>query len=153
MFTCHLCLQYAVLLSSMKQTAEDLRFAGDFAEALRPHVNQARKQGSSLKQVAEELGVSEPALKKYLRGRTTPCLRTVVLAFDKYRVSVPYSGISFIGDAHCKRKPGPKRSSALQQLEFPFEIGIPGADERLTLKLLPTGVSRYQLQVTLRLAT
>jgi transcriptional regulator with XRE-family HTH domain len=136
----------------MKQTPEDLRFAGDFAEALRPLVAEGKKKGLSLKQIAETLGVTEPALKKYLSGRTTPCLRTVALAYDRYEVSVPYSGIAFVGGASSKRKRGKKQSSPLQQLFLPFEIQTPSPEDRLALKLLPTGVSRYQLQVILRLA-
>jgi len=152
MFDINLCLTYPVLLLAMKQTPEDLRFAGDFAEALRPHVADDKKKGRSLRQIAERLGVTEPALKKYLGGRTTPCLRTVVLAYDRYGLSVPYSGVSFVGGAGGKRKRGRKRSSPLQQLFLPFEIQTPSPDDRLGLKLLPTGVRRYQLQVTVRLA-
>ena len=135
----------------MKQTPEDLRFAGDFAEALRPHIAEDKKKGRSLRQIAERLGVTEPALKKYLSGRTTPCLRTVVLAYDRYGLSVPYSGVTFMG-VGTKRKRGRKRSNQLQQLFLPFEIQTPSSDDRLGLKLLPTGTRRYQLQVTLRLA-
>jgi len=136
----------------MKQTSDDLRFAGDFAEALRPHVAEQKAKGHSLRQIAHDLGVTEPALKKYLGGRTTPSLRTVVLAYAKYRVSVPYSGVSFIGVPRRggrTQKPG---SIPLHQLVLPFEIQTPSTDDRLALKLLPTGVSRYQLQITLRLA-
>jgi hypothetical protein len=138
--------------SLMKQTPEDLRFAGDFAQALRPHVAEEKKKGRSLKQIAEGLGVTEPALMKCLGGRTTPCLRTVALAYDRYGLSVPYSGVSFVGEAGSKRRRGRKQSSPLQQLLLPFEIQTPSTDDRLALKLLPTGVRRYQLQVTLRLA-
>ncbi len=51
-------------LNFMKQTPEDLRFAGDFADALRPHVIAEKRNGRSLKQIAKGLGVTEPALKK-----------------------------------------------------------------------------------------
>jgi transcriptional regulator with XRE-family HTH domain len=136
----------------MKQTPEDLRFAGDFAEALQPHIFKEKERGISLKQIAEKLGVTEPALKKYLGGKTTPCLRTVVMAYDKYGVSVPYSGVSLAGGTRAKRKRTESKSSPLQQLFLPFEIHAPSPGDRLALKLLPTGTSRYQLQVTLRLA-
>jgi transcriptional regulator with XRE-family HTH domain len=152
MFAFNLCLTYAVPLLAMKQTREDLRFAGDFAQALRPHIAEEKRKGSSLKKIAEGLGVTEPALKKYLGGRTTPCLRTVVLAYDRYGLSVPYSGVFFVGRVAGKRKRGQKQSTPLQQLLLPFEIQTPSPEDRLGLKLLPTGVRRYQLQVTLRLA-
>lgn len=136
----------------MKQTPDDLRFAGDFAEALRPHVADEKRRGRSLKEIARKLGVTEPALKKYLGGRTTPSLRSVVLAYAIFGVSVPYSGVSFVGvRGRRKRSEGPG-SRPLQQLFLPFEIQTPSPDDRLALKLLPTGVSRYQLQITLRLA-
>jgi len=136
----------------VKQTPEDLRFAGDFAVALFVHINEEKARGLSLKQIAEGLGVTEPALKKYLTGRTTPSLRTVALAYDRYGVSVPYSGIAFVRDAPKKHRRGKKQSAPLQQLSLPFEIQTPVAEDRIELKLFPTGVSRYQLQVTLRLA-
>jgi transcriptional regulator with XRE-family HTH domain len=136
----------------MKQTPEDLRFAGDFAEALAPHVAGEKRKGRALKQVAESLGVTEPALKKYLSGRTTPCLRTVALAYHRYGVSVPYSGISFLGGATNRGGRSRRRSPPLQQLTLPFEIQSPHPEGRLALKLLPTGVRSYQLQVTLRIA-
>jgi transcriptional regulator with XRE-family HTH domain len=152
MFAINLCLTYPVPLLAMKQTPEDLRFAGDFAEALRPQVAEEKKNGRSLRQIADRLGVTEPALKKYLSGRTTPCLRTVVLAYTRYGLSVPYSGVSFAGSVASKPKRGLKRSSPLQQLFLPFEIQTPSPKDRVRLKLLPIGVRRYQLQVTLRLA-
>ena len=135
----------------MKQTTDDLRFAGDFAQELGPHVSAERDKGRSLNEIAGELGITEPALKKCLSGRNTPSLRTVVLAFEKYGISIPYSGITFIGrDAGGKKRR--KKSGSLSQLLLPFEIETPGPNDRLDLKLLPTGVRRYQLQVTLRLA-
>jgi transcriptional regulator with XRE-family HTH domain len=143
-------LRYYESLLSMKQTPEDLRFAGDFAEALRPHVAGEKEKGVSLKKIAQGLGVTEPALQKYLGGRTTPSLRTVALAYARYGVSVPYSGVSFAG-ASSKRKQR-QMSKPLQQLFLPFEIQTPSSEDRLALKLLPTGVRKYQLQVTLRLA-
>jgi transcriptional regulator with XRE-family HTH domain len=109
-------------------------------------------KGFSLKQIAKELGVTEPALKKYLSGQTTPCLRTVALAYDRYQVSVPYSGINFVGGNSKGRKRRGKQSTTLQQLSLPFEIHTPRPEDRLALKLVSTGVSRYQLQVTLRMA-
>ena len=135
----------------MKQTPEDLRFAGDFAEALRPHVRSEKRKGLSLSQIADGLGVTEPALRKYLSGRTAPCLRTVVLAHQRYQVAVPYSGIDFVSGPLRKRKKT-KQSSPLQQLTLPFQIYTPSPEDRLALKLVPTGLSRYELQVTLRMA-
>lgn len=132
----------------MKQTADDLRFAGDFAAALAPIVSAENERGRSLRQIAEDLGITEPALKKCLSGRTTPCLRTVVLAFYRYRVAVPYSGI-ILFDAGSKR---PRKSvRRLEQLILPFEIQAPTPGDRVAVKLLPKGVRRYELQLMVQL--
>jgi hypothetical protein len=148
----NLCLTYPVLLSTMKQTSDDLRFASDFAVELEPHVSSERMKGSSFRRIAGELGITEPALKKCLAGRTTPSLRTVVLAFEKYGVSVPYSGIAFTAQKQLNKRERQRKPRSSTQLLLPFEIETPGPSDRLSLKLLPVGVRRYQLQVTLRLA-
>ena len=73
----------------MKQTAEDLIFAKEFARQLRPKYAQARKEDPDRpkvqfdKKFAQTLGVDRAALWKYLNSPKppTPSIRTVVLAF------------------------------------------------------------------------
>ncbi len=134
----------------MKQTEEDLRFAASFADRLLPHVARERGRGLTLGQIAGKLGVTEPALKKYLRGRTTPCLRTVVLAYDTYGVSVRYGKVDIARKISGKGKRAQKGQKPGVQLVLPFEITAPRLTDRFALKLSPTGVSRYQLQLTVR---
>jgi transcriptional regulator with XRE-family HTH domain len=134
----------------MKQTEDDLRYAASFAAALLPHVARERRTGLTLKQIGAKLGVTEPALKKYLRGRTTPSLRTVVLAYDTYGVSVRYRKVEIVRSIASKRQRGDAKKRPELQLVLPFDISAPGLDNRLVLKLFPTGISRYQLRLTLR---
>lgn len=131
----------------MKQTQEDLQFADDFADALAPIVAAEKQKGRSSKRVAEDLGITEPALKKYLTGRTTPSVRTVALAFRKYGVSVPYSGVPLFGGP---TKNTHRRQRTPNQLVLPFEIQAPVSGDRLAIKLLPTGTRTYQLQLKVR---
>lgn len=132
----------------MKQTAEDRQFARLFAQALRPYVEKELDRGESMGRIGAKLGVTGPGLQKYLDGRTVPSLRTVVRAYVEYKISVRYAGIEVAREAAKKRKKQP----ANDQLFLPFEITAPGPPERLTLRLRPTGVRKYRLQVTLRAA-
>ena len=133
----------------MKQTPEDRRFASLFAEALRPHVVDELRKGKSMSKIGERLGVTGPGLQRYLDGGTVPSLRTVVLAYLAFKISVPYEGIEIASKALRR---GGKPRYADQQLFLPFEITVPRSDKNMELRLLPTGAKKYQLQVTLRLA-
>lgn len=133
----------------MKQTPEDRRFAGLFAEALRPHVSADLGKGESMAKIGAKLGVTGPGLQRYLDGNTVPSLRTIVHAYLEYKISVPYEGVEIARKAGTRRT---KSKEAVEQLFLPFEITAPTPDDRLELKLLPTGVRSYQLQVTFRLA-
>jgi transcriptional regulator with XRE-family HTH domain len=133
----------------MKQTPEDRQFAKLFAQALQPYVDRDLRRGESMARIGARLGVTGPGLQKYLDGGTVPSLRTVVRAYLEYKVSVPYEGFDIARSAAARWK---RREPAEQQLLLPFHITAPSPKERLTLKLEPTGVRRYQLQVTLRVA-
>jgi hypothetical protein len=133
----------------MKQTPEDLRFASLFAEAIRPHVSADVQKGDSMAKIGAKLGVSGPGLQKYLDGKTVPSLRTIVLAFLAYGISVPYNGVEISMKGLRKKR---KVIVPESQLFLPFEITAPSPDKRVALKLLPTGVRKYQLQITLKMA-
>lgn len=133
----------------MKQTPEDRRFASLFAEALRPHVSEELRKGKSMSKIGEKLGVTGPGLQRYLDGGTVPSLRTVILAYLVFKISVPYEGIEIATKAFRSRR---KETDTSRQLFLPFEITVPRPDKHMELKLLPTGAKSYQLQVTLRLA-
>jgi len=132
----------------MKQTPEDRRFASLFAEALRPHVSAQLLEGESMSKIGAKLGVTGPGLQRYLDGGTVPSLRTIVLAYRVYKISVPYEGIEIA----ARNKRPKKETDPSPQLFLPFQITMPRPDKHMELKLLPTGTKTYQLQVTLRLA-
>lgn len=135
----------------MKQTEEDRRFATRFGEALQPHVTRERNLGKSLAQIAAELGVTAPGLQKQLNGGT-PSIRTVALAHAVYGVSVPYQGIE-ISKAVSAKKKGKQGQISNRQLFLPFEITAPAPSKDLVLKLVPQGVRRYRLQLTVGIST
>jgi hypothetical protein len=133
----------------MKQTAQDRQFASLFAEALRPHVSAELLKGESMSKIGGKLGVTGPGLQRYLDGDTVPSLRTIVLAYLVYKISVPYEGVEIAKNCKGRRR---KQTDASRQLFLPFEITVPRPNKHMELKLLPTGAKSYQLQVTLRLA-
>ncbi|HEU0049904.1 MAG TPA: hypothetical protein VFQ43_20110 [Nitrososphaera sp.] len=134
----------------MKQTDADRRFARRFAEALHPYVTNERDKGKSLAQIAEKLGVTAAGLQKQLAGGT-PSIRTVALAYAEFGVSVPYEGIDIskaVSATMKKRRPAPGSN----QLILPFEIKAPVYSKDLVLKLVPRGVGRYRLQLTMAIS-
>src|SRR5436309_11523979 len=100
----------------MKQTPENRRFASLFAEALRPHVSAELLKGESMSKIGGKLGVTGPGLQRYLDGGTVPSLRTIVLAYVVYKISVPYEGIEIGGQAKGRRR---KQAEATRQLFLP----------------------------------
>ncbi|MGA2905524.1 MAG: hypothetical protein ABSD98_16990 [Candidatus Korobacteraceae bacterium] len=139
-----------VFLSGMKQTEEDRRFARLFAEALLPHVEAERANGKSLAQIAARLGVTAAGLQKQLAGGT-PSVRTVALAHAHYAIAIPYEGIAVSKAITAGRRRKGKQQGK-QQLFLPFEISAPVLPNNVTLKLLPKGVRRYQLQLSMRIS-
>lgn len=131
----------------MKKTKEDGLFALRFAEALQPHIDRELAAGKSLRKIARGLGITSWGLQKQLNGGT-PSIRTIALAYALYGVSVPYGGIPVTKALSKKRRKGrdPER-----QLLLPFEITTPAPRDRVTLKLLPRGVRKYQLRVSVRI--
>jgi|SRR5215467_3613200 len=134
----------------MKQTNEDRLFSLRFAEALEPHVSRERVRGKTLAEIASGLGVTSAGLQKQLSGGT-PSIRTIARAYAIYGVSVPYEGVEIARIMSAKRKK--KRGEAIgSQLFLPFEITAPMRSKRMSLKLVPTSVRRYQLQLTVGLS-
>ena len=130
----------------MKRTEADRSFAARFADALQPHVTNERNQGKSLARIAAHLGVTAAGLQKQLGGGT-PSIRTIALAHALYGVAVPYDAIDISKVLSAKGKSKKARTEG-RQLVLPFEITVPAPSKDLTLKLLPQGVRRYRLQVT-----
>jgi hypothetical protein len=130
----------------MKQTDEDARFAQRFARELQPHIASDRDGGKSWAEIAKALGVTAPGLQKQLAGGT-PSIRTIALAYDRYKVSVPYEGIEIakaLATKRSKRKTGRPYEN---QLLLPFDITAPAFSRGIRLKRMPQGVRRYRLQL------
>jgi len=106
----------------MRRTTPDDSFASEFGRELSRHYE---KRGTEVtdEQFAATLGVSRPALRKYLRGGAMPGLGTVVLAFRRYGVNVPYQGTPLFGKRHSKNGAIP-----VAQLILPFSVHSPDAD-------------------------
>jgi len=134
----------------MKQTDEDRHFASRFAEALEPHIARERENGRTLAEIASRLGVTAAGLQKQLAGGT-PSIRTIALAYAMYGVSVRYENIEMVHGLSRKRKKK-QREAPEQQLFLPFEITAPPRSRRMSLRLVPTSLRRYQLQLTVRLS-
>lgn len=133
----------------MKQTDEDRLFSVRFAAALEPCITREREEGKTLADIASRLGVTAAGLQKQLSGGT-PSVRTVALAYAIFGISVPYGSVEIARTTSPKRN---KRKEATeQQLFLPFEITAPARSRRMSLKLVPTSVRRYQLQLTVGLS-
>jgi hypothetical protein len=130
----------------MKQTPEDRRFALEFAQALQPHIDREQEAKKTFGQIAAKLGVTAAGLQKQLDGGT-PSIRTVALAYAAYGVAVDYEGIDFVRAVGAKRRQKQSRLSE-RQLFLPFEITARPPSKRLSLKMIPKGVRRYRLQIT-----
>ncbi|HWZ96865.1 MAG TPA: hypothetical protein VN025_03820 [Candidatus Dormibacteraeota bacterium] len=134
----------------MKQTLEDKLFSNRFADALAPHVARERKKGRTLADVASSLGVTAAGLQKQLSGGT-PSIRTIALAYELFRVSVPYKSVEIARIMSAKQNKKRKGANE-EQLFLPFEISAPIRPKRMSLKLVSTNVRRYQLQLTVGLS-
>jgi len=134
----------------MKKTEEDRQFAADFAAALQPHIDRELAAGKSFAQIAGGLGVTDWGLKKQLGGGT-PSIRTVALAFARYRVSVSYARID-LGKALsvARRK---KRTVSETQLLLPFQITAAMQIRDMILKRDPKGVRQYRIQLSMRIVS
>jgi hypothetical protein len=133
----------------MKQTDEDRRFARRFADALEPFISKERAKGRTLADIAAQLGVTAAGLQKQRAGGT-PGIRTVALAYAIYGVSELYEGIAVARAVSSKRKKK-QREPSEEQLFLPFEITMPPRSRRMKVRLVPTSVRRYELQVTVGL--
>jgi hypothetical protein len=60
---------------------------------------------------------------------------------------VPYEDVE-VSKAIAVKKKGKQMQAQERQLVLPFEITAPVSSEDLVLKLLPQGVRRYRLQLT-----
>ena len=142
----------------MKQNDDDLAFAREFALQLRPKYKEASKNARVDKpekgkvefdeEFAGSLDVSRAALWKYLHSPKppTPSIRTIVLAYKRYKIAVRYAGIE---TKEILRKGRRSRKTPEGQMDLPFSIRASGPDT-VALKLEPKGVNRqeWRLRIT-----
>jgi transcriptional regulator with XRE-family HTH domain len=134
----------------MKRTLDDASFAAAFGRELKRHYDDATKPGTggpelSDEQFAATLDVTRPALRKYLNGSAMPALRVVVLAFQRYKINVPYFGTPLFGKSTKAGVIG----SAMTQLVLPFSVqGL--NTETIEAKIEAKGENRFELRVNVR---
>ena len=136
----------------MKCTAQDKEFAIAFGRELTEHYARLTNGENGTDRMSDEefaatLGVTRPALKKYLRGAATPSVGVVVSAYLRYRINVGYSGVPLFGR---KRSAAP-RDNPRTQLVFPFSVRGSSLDTVET-RIEPKGENQFELRVEVRKA-
>ena|ERR1051325_10303168 len=132
----------------MKRTPQDDTFATEFGAALMKKYLEAKNADISDQVFANSIGVERAQLDKYLRGEATPSVRTVVLAYRKYKIAVSYEGVlvrKAINDGKLPRA----RLANTDQLSLPFTIRAEGP-ENIELKFKPLSTRQFELQVTVK---
>jgi hypothetical protein len=137
----------------VKRTPEDIEFSAEFGRQLQARyqaaTDRARAGSEALTddEFAATLDVSRPALKKYLAGRAMPALRTIILAYRRHGIAIPYLGTELFS---AKRRRGGTIREATQ-LVLPFSVrglGISGVESKISA----TGENRYELRVNVKVA-
>jgi transcriptional regulator with XRE-family HTH domain len=121
----------------------EAEFAARFADELRPIYLRAKRE-RKLNDLAKALGVSAPALEKYVQGNTMPGLNTIVLARRQLDIVVPFDGFDLAKLVSIRKS---KQKMQSPQLELPFAIRALGPG-KLDLKIRPQGTNRFQLELT-----
>src|SRR5580700_3593188 len=95
----------------------------EFAKRLQTLYEQSIAAGGTEKAFARRLGVDRGGLQRYLKKQATPSLRTAVLAFREFGISIPYAGVDTLS---LVSKKGRKRRSASElQMDLPLTIEAP----------------------------
>src|SRR5258708_34387551 len=116
----------------MKRTEDDQQFGAEFAKRLLPFYDRALAAGETEKAFARRLGVDRGGLQRYLKKHAAPSLRTVVLAYREFGISIPYAGVETGPFVSRKgRKHG--RSSELQ-MDLPLTIEPPQGESNIWVK-------------------
>jgi transcriptional regulator with XRE-family HTH domain len=130
----------------MKRTAEDEQFGAEFAKSLLGFYERAIAAGETEKAFARRLGVDRGGLQRYLKKHAAPSLRTVVLAFREFGISIPYAGVQTtpLVSSKAKRR---RRTSDLQ-MDLPLTIEAPQGE--ITVVIKKKSAQRYRLQLQVR---
>jgi len=142
----------------VKQNDDDLAFAREFVRQLRPKYKKASRKAREAEppkskvqfdeEFARSLDVSRAALWKYLHSPKPPApsIRTIVLAYKRYKIAVRYAGIE---TKEVLRKGRLSHKAPEGQMDLPFSIRA-SSPETVALKLEPNGVNRqeWKLRIT-----
>jgi len=132
----------------MKRTEEDIVFAAAFARELIIHYGRVSGPRAGRRRMRDEefagtLGVSRSALKKYLKGRAMPGVRTLVLAYERYGINLPYLGTPLFKGSRTRR---PHQITG--QLLLPFSIRSLNIGA-VHAKVEATGPNRFEVRVNI----
>src|SRR5216684_319633 len=106
----------------MKRTEEDQQFGAEFAKRLQVFYERAIGAGETEKAFARRLGVDRGGLQRYLKKHAAPSLRTVVLAYREFGISIPYAGVD---TAPFVSRKGKRRGISELQMDLPLTIEAP----------------------------
>ena len=129
----------------MKRTEEDQLFGTEFAKQLKPFYEKALAAGETEKAFAQRLGVDRGGLHRYLWRNAMPGLRTVVLAYREFGISIPYSGVRT--KALVSRKGKRRKGVSELQMDLPLTIEAPQGEIDIVIKKKTAQRFRLQLRV------
>jgi transcriptional regulator with XRE-family HTH domain len=130
----------------MKRTGEDQQFGAEFAKRLRPFYDRAILAGETERAFARRLGVDRGGLQRYLKKHAAPSLRTVVLAFREFGISVPYAGVQTTSLVSTKAR----RRSQTSDLQMDLPLTIEAPQGEITVVVKKKSAQRYRLQLQVR---
>ena len=128
-----------------KRTDDDDAYVVEFAAALKREYGKKKKTGMTDQAFAESIGVERPQLDRYLAGESMPSVRTVVFAYRKYKIAIPYNRVSLQGA--LPEKTGKKKPEPLAQMVLPFTIQAEKATARVDLKLDSVSARKFALRL------
>jgi transcriptional regulator with XRE-family HTH domain len=131
----------------MKRTREDDAFIAEFVPKLKRAYESAKARGISDQKFAESIGVERAQLDRYLDQQSMPSVRTVILAYEKYHIAVPYRRISL--RRALPKKARKETSDTFKQIVLPFTIETEKATARVDVKLRPISARKFALELTI----
>lgn len=128
----------------MKRTEEDHEFGVEFAKQLKPFYDKALADGQTEKEFAKLIGVDRGGLQRYLKTNAMPSFRTIVLAYRKFGIAIPYAGTEAypLISGRAKRR----RKTSELQLDLPLTIEAPRGEISVVIKKQSPQRIRFQLK-------
>jgi transcriptional regulator with XRE-family HTH domain len=126
-----------------RTTPEDEAFKRAVAEEFRLAVDRAAKQGLSVEQFGQVLGVTRQAVYKYLNEKSIPSLRVLQRARSRFGVRLTYGEL---GDRYLK----PAKDDG--QLKLPFSLANVSKEQIQVKKFSPRGDNTADLVLRITLS-